>query len=177
MEPGVERLVWMQPRLTEPRYELRDPGRSDVVGRLDFDPLPTFAWGMTNARAARADVRGETWALSVERGGIKGFFGLAATIHASGRSSATLEAGAAFARGDLDVRGRHLQWKLAPARRGPGEFLSEDGTVLVRFLAGIPPERINARVDVPPAGLDRPELPLLLALGFYVRVLARRAWI
>ena len=151
-DPGA-RLRWCQPELPQSlgHHELR--GADDrVLGTLQFQPKPAVTWVYTDRRLAVAEVESGRWEFSVERKGVAGFFGLAATVHVTGADSGGVEAGVFFSTGTLRLTtGRQFQWSGGAARRGPSAF------------------RANT-VEVEPAASTVAERRLLIALGLYLRL-------
>ena len=160
---------WMQPQ-TEPGYHELRTGDGSVAGTLRFLPKPAVAWGYTNRRQAHAEIGGRRWDFWIERKGLSGLLGTAATVQITGTDTGTVAAGAFFVRGTLELAGgRRAQWSGGPTRGGPPEFQDEHDRTLVRFETGSIFDRVNAYVVADP-GAGSADWPLLVALGLYLRL-------
>lgn len=159
-------LRWQQPQVEPGFHELRD-GEDHTVATLRFEPRPAVVWQLKDQRRARVDAGTSHWDLWVERPGISGWFGLAALVQFTGRTSGEFHAGAGFISGTLEGPGEPLKWQ-GGAARSASAWVDTEGRTIVRFNPGSILDRINAHVEVSAAAGDR--WPFLAALGLYLRL-------
>ena len=125
---------------------------------------------------ARGEVGSSRWELSIERKGISGFFGFAATVFIDAGRTGMLDAGPFLAKGMLALAtGRRLQWN-GGYFEGPSSFHDETGRLLVRFRSGSSAKQVNSYVDVEPEAAAMPEWPVLAVFGMYLRLLMNRVF-
>lgn len=153
-------MRWVQPEQRERRFELRSG--DDVVARLDWQKmLGTLATARTAA--------GE-WTFKRS-----GFLSPRVTARAPGSDAdVAIFVPAVNGNGTLETVGRKFAWKNVSFWGNSWAFLSQDGKPLVTFKPGCGLDtilRLETQVSVAPDAAGLPELPLLLALGWYLMML------
>jgi hypothetical protein len=151
-------LVWQQPQALRQEYELR----------AGDDILATVRWQKhagTLALAATADGR---WTFKRQ-----GFWRPRVTARAAGSDVdiATFEAawngGGTLALEDAE----YVRWAAGNFWQSQWAWLDADGAPLVSFHNRQHLLKSGARVDLAPSAASRPDLPLLVTLGWYLLVL------
>jgi hypothetical protein len=151
-ELAGQELIWVQPKVSKPDYELRAAGT--VVASL---------------RGRCGESEHQSWTFKLE-----GWFRRRVTVHAPN----SFAAAAAFRwrreeGGTLELpEGRLLHFGVAknssPARF---DWLESDGTPLVHFQTRAGFDASEALVEIEPEAAGLLELPLLVVLGEYLAVL------
>ncbi len=174
--PGIEakaatsELIWYQPQRFKLEFELRRG--QEVIGRLQFQPLPTVSWERANRHRAFAETSDSRWSFTVIR---HGFLGLKANIQVEGTNSGILEAGFLLLNGNLKIAQMSaLRWVGGLARRSSDYFQDMQGSPILRLDQGNFFDNINARVSILSPTAPLPFVALLASLGLYVRLLMNK---
>jgi hypothetical protein len=152
-------LVSAQPKAMSRTFELRSG--DDLIGQLRFEkPCGSFA---------SAEVAAEKWTFKRE-----GFLAPRVTVRAP-NSVVDL---AIFrphwgSGGTLDFRdGLQLRWRCTNFWRSQYAFVGADDRALVRFSHHEGFFKASARLEIDPPSAAIAELPLLVAIGWYLMILA-----
>jgi|AGTN01.2.fsa_nt_gi hypothetical protein len=163
-------LKWVQPDANKRSFELQS-GNGDLIA--------TLAWEKPFGTLATAQAAEGTW--SFKR---VGFFNNRVTIRTPGSESdlAVFRPGWGY-EGTLESPGRTYRWKNIKFFGGKWGFLGPDGAEYVSFeyTGGMDSLlKIQGSVSLLPGAPVGRDMPLLLALGWYIMVrcmtTARRQW-
>jgi len=159
------RPCWSQPSTLQRSYELRDGKR--LFGTLEF----AKAWGSL----ATASLANGEWTLKRA-----GFLRPRVTLRRRGQENdlAVFQPKAWGAEGELQFEGGHIYaWKPTNFWATKFAFLDGAGRALVTFKPGAEESKWSdifkhqALVEIDPSASVLDELPLLVALGWYLMVL------
>jgi hypothetical protein len=152
-------LVWTQTKPLGRSYDLRSG--DSLVGHLRFDnPCGSLAC---------AEVRSENWTFKRV-----GFLAPRITVRA-GNSAVDLAVFRPYwgGGGTVDVVGRgQFLWKCVNFWRSKWAFVRTDNSPILQFSHQGVFSNASAKLEVEPSCLDFPELFLLVALGWYLMILA-----
>jgi hypothetical protein len=155
-------LLWTQPKAMRREYQLANG--DELIGWLRFEEI-------FGSRAS-AEVASQKWMFKKE-----GLFRPRVNVRIP-NSDANL---AAFhlnwsGSGHLEYPdGRQIHWRRTSFWRPDWIFVQGENRPLLRFKQRIGLLRISARVEFDPADASMPDLPMLVALGWYLLLLAAQA--
>ena len=135
--------------------------------RAGDDVVATLAWEKAFGTLALAQTAEQAWTFKR-----MGFFNTRVTIRASGSEAdlGIFKPGWGYS-GTLEVGGRAYAWKSMGFLGGKWGFFGPDGTEYVSFqyTGGLGSLlKVEGAVEVLPGAPVGPDLPLLLALGWYL---------
>ncbi len=155
-------LLWTQPKAMRREYQLANGDK--LIGWLRFEG--------TFSSSASAEVAFQKWTFKKES-----LFRPRFTVRMP-NSDLNL---AVFrlkwtGSGTLEYPdGRQIRWRRTSFWRPAWVFVQDENRPLLRFKQRIGLLRISARVEFDPADAAVPELPMLIALGWYLLLLATQA--
>jgi hypothetical protein len=156
--PGDGLLVWNKVKVMGREYELKDG--DEALGQMQFES----AFGSL----ASAEVASQSFTLKRE-----GFLSPRVTVRAPGSEANLVVFHPKWTGGGMAefADGRQIQWRHTSFWGSEWSFLAEDNHALMRFQQHMGLLKFSAELAIEPADVALPEVPLLVALGWYLMIL------
>jgi hypothetical protein len=152
-------LVWVQPARLKQEFELH--GGDELVGSLRWE----------RASLATGETENQSWTFKRE-----GFWHPRVTVRVAGSDDniATFQPG--WAGGGTLFLGGGAQLRFAAANfwRSQWDWLDAQDQPVVQFKSRHGLLKVEGQVEIEPGGIELPDLPLLVVLGWYLLVLFAR---
>jgi len=158
-EFALGELVWVQPARLKQEFDLT--AGVEVVG--------TLRWN--RASLATAETAGQSWTFKRE-----GFWHPRITVRLPGSDDniATFQPGWGGG-GTLDLAwGPHVRFAAANFWHSQWDWIDAQGQPVVHFKSHQGLLKVEGQVEIEPGGIELPDLPLLVVLGWYLLVLFAR---
>lgn len=158
-EVALGELVWVQPARLKQEFDLK--ADDEVVGTLHWN----------RASLATAETAGQSWTFKRE-----GFWHPRITVRLPGSDDniATFQPGWAGG-GTLDLAwGPQVRFAAANFWHSQWDWIHAQGQPLVHFKSHHGLLKVEGQVEIEPGGIELPDLPLLVVLGWYLLVLFAR---
>jgi hypothetical protein len=157
-EVAMGELLWVQPARLKQEFELR--ADDEVVGTLRFE----------RSSLASAETAHQSWTFKRE-----GFWHPRVTVRVPGSDANVAEFSPAWTGGGtLDLGGRHLRFAAANFWHSQWDWIDAQNQPLVYFKSHQGLLKTEGQIEIEPAAMTSPDLPLLVVLGWYLLVLVGR---
>ena len=155
-EVSLGGLLWVQPARLKQQFELQ--AGAEVVGGLKWQ----------RASLATGETASQSWTFKRE-----GFWHPRVTVRIAGSDDniATFQPGWAGG-GTLDLASAgQLRFAATSFWRSKWDWIDAQGQPLVHFKSHSELLKVEGEVEIEPGGIELPDLPLLVVLGWYLLVM------